>query len=310
MSRNTGYVEFDSIITADGEEYRLHDRFRKFVLSVTGEGHPPISYITQRGPGQHGSTVIDYRLEDRIIQYTIAVTARNRYDYWDNRELLLDILRPNRQTDDSLISPIKLRKYYSNGKKRQINVVVEAGPTFQPRNPSDHNEYYIQESVRFIAHDPIYYDPTEECEAFIFEFENHLVFPITFPIRFGIAAVSNTLDITYIGTWKTFPVIQITGPVNGPKITNSVTGKIIKLNYNIPGGRIVTINTQYGNKSIVDDLGTNLIGVIDNPIDLTTFEIVPAPRAPGGVNTLVAGGYGMSENTLIQVAFYNRYFGI
>lgn len=317
MHSNTGYTEFDSIITADGQEYRLHDKFRKFILSTSGEGHPSISYITQRGPNQHGSTIVDYRLDERLIQLVMVVTAKNRYDYWDNRAWLLDILRPNRDVTTESITLAKLRKYYSNGKKRQIDVVVEAGPIFQPRNPQDHNEYALQESIRFLAPDPIYYDPTQVCLQWTLVGSQQLVFPITFSdaglsnhgIVFGSQVLSESLDVVYEGTWETFPTISITGPINGVEIYNDTTGKRLKLNYNIPGGKVVTINTQYGNKTIQDDLGTNLIGVIDSPIDLTTFKISPGAGATR-TNTLRVVGSGANADTAVEIAYYTKYFGI
>lgn len=325
MHSNTGYTEFDSIITADGQEYRLHNKVKKIILSVTGEGHPPISYIKQRGPGQHGTTIVDYRLEERIIQWNLVMTAKNRYDYWENREWLLDILRLNRNTNPAVFAPLKLRKYYSNGKKRQIDVVVEAGPAFQARNASEHNEYMFQESLRFLAPDPVYYDPTQVCLQWTLVASEQLVFPITFDrpapsivpsnyiqprgILFGSQVLSESLDVSYTGTWETFPVIQITGPLNGVEIYNETISKRLKLNYNIPGGRVVTINTQYGNKTIQDDLGTNLIGVIDSPIDLTTFKIVPGNTNPY-TNTLRVIGSGANDDTAVQIAYYTRYYGI
>jgi hypothetical protein len=119
------------------------------------------------------------------------------------------------------------------------------------------------------------------------------------------------LTIPYIGTWLSYPKIIITGPLNDAVITHLETGEKLQLDYHIPVGRTVTIDLAYGEKTVKDDLGTNLIGVLTSDSDLATFHIAPDPEVTGGLNHISVVGTGESVGvTQVEVQFLNRYFGI
>lgn len=301
-------TEFDIYIAPDGEEFSLNDWYGTWLLSGDGFGMPPIDYKTTRGPFQHGETPIDFFLRPRVIQFQFRVQECTRARYYTLRNKTLNYLRPNRQLVNTFNAGV-LRKILADGRKRDINVLVDEGPTFPFSNDS-WDEWGSFNTLRFIAHDPTYFDPElEEISASASE-ATELVFPITFPITFGPTIINEDVVITYTGTWMSLPTIVITGPLGNPRVENLATGEFIELEYNVPAGKVVTIDLRYGVKTVTDDSGTNLVGTVTSDSDLVTFHIATDPEAAGGVNTIRFSGAGATEDTEIKLQYYTRYIGI
>lgn len=306
-------TEWTDYITPDGVTYDLSvpSRVGRWVISDSGWGTPPIDYITARGPLQHGETVKAFFLRPRTIQLLVRQTYCDRITYWAGRAGLLDHIRPNRQSAANGVTPGRLVKYLPNQSQRALDVFLTDGPRFEPRSTNQWDEWAFQEVLRFVAHDPLVYDAVQQGAVFLETLAAHLTFPITFPIEFGTGMFGVTLPITYPGTWESFPIIVITGPLNHPIITNQTTGHILDMTYNLTPGEVVTINLRYGRKTIVNNLGTNLIGTLTSASDLAEFSIVPDPLAAGGVNNIrVDGSAADTFVTSVVFYFYHRFFGI
>lgn len=290
------------------------DKGDRWLLSDSGSGMPPIDYITAQGPYQHGESVLTYRLKPRTIQVVHRVNSCSRNSFWTNRATLVNYLRPNRQ-GYGLIAPGTLRYILADGSQRDLKVFIDEGPVFAARSLDKWDEFGIQETIRFIAHDPIFYDPTLHTSTFTLTASNHLIFPFSFQgsdLVFATNVINNNISITYAGTWEAFPTITITGPIDGPIITNTTTGEKIQLNYVVAAGEVVTINLAFNNKTVLSSLtGQDLIGLISSDSNLATFSIVPEPTATGGVNTInVIGGGATVGQTAVVVSYYTRYIGI
>ena len=297
------------IAAADLDDvYSFHNNADRALMSFTGWGYPPVEFVTQRGPYQHGVTLLDYRLHPRVVQYTYRQTGGCRDTYWDNRSGLLNALRINRGAT-GCTERGRLRKIISDGTVRDLYVVVEKGPVFNGRG-SDWDEWSINETIRFIAHDPVVFNPAQQTGTWTLTESSELVFPITFPIFFGTSIINNTLNVTYAGTWLTYPIITIVGPLNGARIRNNSTDEVIELGYDIPAGQILTINLNYGVKTVVDQAGTSYIGIISADSDLATFHIAPDPEVAGGINELVAEGSNADANTAVVITWFDKYIGI
>lgn len=305
--------EFLTYISPDGVEYPLNTPHTpgRFVLNQTGWGTPPIDYITQRSPFQDGVTVRDFFLGPRVIQLLIRQNFCDRDGWWDGRGALLDSIRPNRQLTDTGVVRGTLRRCLPDGSLRDLRVFITEGPRFEPRRQAVWDEHSFQEVLRFIAHDPVVFDPNRIDANFpLTGVPSELVFPIDFPIEFGSGDISDTLTITYVGTWKSFPVIVITGPIDTPRIDNLTTGEKLELSADVSPGQIVTIDLSPEVKTVTDNLGANLIGSLTTDSDLQTFHIAPNPEAPLGVNQLTLTGSNPTGSTAVQVRYFTRYFGI
>lgn len=316
----------------DGAVYRLENGASAFILSDEGLGIPPIEYVTERGVYQHGETMRAYYLRPRIVQLIARRNFCNRLLYWAGRTQLINAVRPNRTV---LARPTVLRKYLPNGAIRDLDVYIEQGPAFAARQLDRWDEYSYSETLRLIAYDPTFYDPTvrtltvvspteggeggegEEGEELI----EQLQFPITFPILFQ--SFQETTDITYGessddvsgsggsdgegGNWLTHPTITIVGPITNVIIRNETTDEQIAISYVLDAGETITIDLRYGVKSVTKNDGTNLIGYVSSLSDLGTFHLTPAN---GGVNTISVYGSATSSATSVTFTWFNRYIGI
>lgn len=313
-------IEFDYYISPQPErrEFNLHDAKALFVISITGRGMPPTEYITERGPLQHGESLIDYRLRPRLITMITRRRFPCRQDYWDGRNDLLDALRPNRQ-QIGCVRAGTLRKVLPDGSMRDVDVMIESGPAFQPRNPERWDEIGFSEVLRFVAYDPTFYDPIQLAEQWtLTPTVGNLIFyeapgyldRLVFPIWFAGQIISNYLNITYIGTWPAFPTIVVTGPADNLIVRNVTTDERLFLDYFIQAGEVVTITLDYGNKTITNQLGENLLPYLSSDSDLATFHLEPAPGAAGGVNQMYVFANSVAVATAVELQWYTRYIGI
>lgn len=310
-------LEFTEYISPDGEIYRF-ETGTKFMMSITGTGMPPINYLNTQSYDQHGQSYYDYRLAPRTIQIVHRVNACSREEYWNNRYGLLNILRPNRQTS-SASAPGHLRTYFSDGSARQVDAYIDQGPVFAPRSLDSWDEWGIMETLRFVCPDPTFYDPVPHVQSFLStgnESSTHWQLPwtfdgvndLTFVSMFGGATISTS---AYAGNWLSYPRIVLSGPMDNVLITNTSTGKILSLVHSISAGQTITIELQYGQRSVVDSLGNNLLYYMSPESDLTTFCIQPDPTVAGGVNNITFFFSGATDGvTGAVVTYYDRYIGI
>lgn len=304
-------MELDELLDPLGNAFSLNNGRQRAILSESGGGLPPIEYLTTSGPLQDGETLRGFRLRPRAYILLVRWTGCSRDQYWQYRAKLIDKIRPNRQTIGTL-APFRLRKYLTiNGVqvRRDLYVMVAQGPEFVGRSPQQWDEWGFTETVRFIAHDPLWYDAATTTVATVPNTTDNLVFPITFPIVFGSGVISQSVNITYLGTWAAFPTLYIDGPVAGPSIRNVTTGEEITMNaYTVAAGERVTVDL--GAKTIRNNLGVNLIGYLSASSNLATFHLEPAPGAAGGVNQITLAGSGATGATLFTIAYQSRWLGI
>jgi len=306
-------IEFIKYFSPDGEEFNFDSHYR-FLMSEDGFGMPGINYLSQTGPYQHGETLYDYRIQARIIQLIFRQSHCDRESYWNGRSQLVDMLRPNRQLQDSF-GLGTLRKILPNFAKRDIDVLIQAGPLFSPSGSNVWDEFGITETVRFIAPDPSFYDPTPySLQGEVSIPSAQLVLPFTFDASTIVFVEESTFlggTITYPGTWLSYPSMTLTGPIENPAIRNLTTGEEIGLNYTVIAGELITINLDYGNKRVTSSINGNLTGYLTATSDLATFHIAPAPEAPGGVNNIAVSGLGMvGDQTDFDLTYYIRYIAI
>ncbi len=305
-------LEFDYYISPDDQTYKFINGTDQFVIAgVSGTGMPPITYRTQRGPFQHGVTPLGFILEPRTIQLLHRRNANNRDNYWAARADILNLLRPNRQSTNQLEIGV-LRKIRSPDRlTRDISVFIQSGPEFVAKRRGRWDEFSFTEIIQFIAHDPTFFDPVQNIQDLTLDIAGGAIeFALEFPFTFISSALSANDTITYVGTWRSYPTILLQGPMRNPIIRNLTTDEKIALTVDIAANRTVTITLEYGNKTIFDDLGTNLIGTLTTDSDLATFSLVPAPLAPLGVNSIANSASSLTAASKITLQWFTRFIGI
>lgn len=82
-----------------------------------------------------------------------------------------------------------------------------------------------------------------------------LVFPLVFPLDFGQAVSGGEFParLANAGSVDAWPVWRITGPVQGPTITNLDTGVQLKFDptWTVPAGQTIEIDTRPGVRTVV-----------------------------------------------------------
>lgn len=302
-------MEYNQYITPDGQTYNFDNQVDKFLINISGTGMPTINPITSQLPFRHGEIRVGYRLAPRLIRVMHhSLSGYTRANMYSDRANILDMVRPNRTSNES---PGKLRKIFDDGSMRDLDVYFTGSLTLD--ETEDHMEisrWYVRDVLEFTAYDPIFYNPTVTTKTMtIASTENNLVFPVTFGISFSGNIVESTDTITYTGTWETSPVIEITGPCNSPTVLNVNTGKKIVLNYNISATDKVTIDTNSYRPIVTNLAGTNLIGAISGDSNLIDFDIVPAPIAVNGVNTIKVWGGAQYIAASFAIKYKTRYIG-
>lgn len=276
------------------------------LLSEEGFGMPPIEYITQRGPFQHGESLRDYFLRPRILQLAIRRNMCSRDAYWTKRLELLDILRPNRVNSACAIQGT-LRRITSSGQTYDLDVVVTEGPGFAQSNDR-WDMWSYQEVIRFIANDPTFYNPVAKSVSFTLA-PNSIIFgnvqpPANTVFGWVFGYANSIVNVINYGSWITYPTIIVNGPMNSFSIVNNTTGKHIALAYDIPTGYYVQIGLTYGRKYVQLNTGVDLIGSVSG--DLATFRLEP------GNNEIEVRGVDYDPLLAPQVTMsYNeRFIGI
>lgn len=293
-----------SITTFDGDELVLINSDVK-LLAYGNLGASPTQFITRRGYKQNGSTEIDFLLQSRTISVELwHAPGCNRQDYWDIRKELHDFLRPNRN------GPLTFTIQTPNGNQRSIVVRADPGLVFPPQN--NNNNWNIQETFDFLALDPLFFNASQSILTLSSSAQTQLVFPITFPISFGTSDLLLTSgNITYNGTWKTYPIITLTGPYTRAAIRNTQTGVVLFMSIPILTGESRIIDLTPGSQSITDTNGNNKFSDLGAGSNLVDFAILPDPEVAGGVQAItvqfIGGTNGVSGATL---GYYERFFGL
>jgi hypothetical protein len=90
------FGDFYSLTTYDGQVLEFPNQAGHFI-EVGGFGMPPVNWITKQGYRQHGETEVGYILSRRQISLHLHYNpSYSRAQYWQNRALLIDFLRHNR----------------------------------------------------------------------------------------------------------------------------------------------------------------------------------------------------------------------
>ena len=210
-----------------------------------------------------------------------------------------------------------LWRYWRNRATRDLDVLLEQGPTFDERVGTYQYPEGYREALRFVAHDPVWRGTTQTETWAIDEALGDLVFD-GFGAWFGVTPgtgrwlfapnyVGETTNIIYWGTWPAKPKIIIEGPATNPTIENSTLGLRLELAYTVVLGETVTIDTRL--LTCTNNSAVNLLPYLTG--DLATFELSPEPQAPGRANAVTVNfSDGVGGQSAAHLTWKNGYIAI
>lgn len=306
----------NDIITAiiGTARYILNDD-RVWLEEDDGLGAPPNHEIPERGPLQHGDTRVDYRLDPRILQFVFGIEGDSQGQVETQRNRMLSVFRPRDPT-----VPINLLFEKANGEDRQIDCFYIDSMSFPSKDRKSFyssvawSGIYQRFGVTLKAPDPTFYDPVQKTLVFnAGEVVAGMLVPTPVPTRIGGNLINETTTLPYRGTWREYPVVRITGPVQDALIQNTTTGEKLQLKtgtFILPGD-YYEIDTRYGYKTVKDSLGNNKIADLTDDSNLATFHLEEYdPGVTTGDNVISVSGTRVSNATAITIYYYERYLGL
>jgi hypothetical protein len=268
-----------------------------YYLDFQGLGMAPLTRFAERGPAQHGDTDLGFRLDPRAVAFVFGVHGTSWGDLEQARALLLSRFPPGRQ--------VIWRWTQANGVVRQLDTVFNGGLT-PDASDRDTGTWFLRVAMTFKAPDPTFYDPSEVVNTFALP-ETGGAFTIPLPIPFGIggSSLDEAIAVSYGGTWPTFPVIRVLGPIESPAVFNDTTGEQLRLpGLAVPSGDWIEFDLRYGTKTVRDQAGANRLAALSDDSDLATWHLEP------GINALRVTGGNVTLATEVQVRYHRRYVGI
>lgn len=287
-----------------GAIYDISDKVEFLHISDVGFGMAPSQRFSVSGPNQDGVTDLGFRLLPRVIAIEVGAFGDSLDKHFNLRDQLLRLFVP--QED-----PLILRRTLPSGDFRQLECHYAGELNFSSKGIKG---WAMVDVVALKASDPIWWDPVLNTIFAELVGGGKLSFPIGFPIGFSSTSIFSNVAISYEGSWKEYPTIKLKGPLEGPTVTNTTIDQKIEIQFTIPSGVVVTIETTPGSKKVFDDRvpSNNLIGTVSTSSNLSTFHL--AASIDGALTrnndiVLTAGG-AVPSVSRITLEYFNRYIGI
>lgn len=295
-------------ILRGNDELLLTGRAPFDLLSVNGIGTATIRRMTGRAPNQDGDTDLGFRLDPRVVNLVLFANAASLAAADAYRSQLYDVLKP-------FTGAVNLRCVRDDGAIRQIDG-YPVGMIDAPVSDQDRIWAAQKIAVQLRAAEPIWYDPQIKYWAAVggaatgtsgFTVPMHVPWQQT-PNSY----IDVTVSLAYAGSWASYPIITFLGPLTSVSLENATTGQVLDLpNLALSAGEYVTIDLRYGHKTVVNQLGDNLIGQLSDDSDLADWHLAPAPEASGGINVLnLVVNADATDATGVQMSYYDRYIGL
>ncbi len=279
------------------ETYTLIDRWTALqtpivqphwrLKSVDGLGMPDLVHVAEQYVGQDGEVYLSSRLKKRFVNLEFQLVYDTEAELWDARYELLEIAK-------IFAAGFYLRVVAPNGDIRQLDLRFSDGLGMIRKE--GRNLIEQPAVLQCVAHDPLLYDPTPVSSAV-----------------YDQTDIGNDVDITNPGSWQTYPVITIHGPLDNVLVENRSTAETMELDfgaYSLTAADEVTINLAPGYKTVVSTLNGNIIAYLTTDSNLATWRLLAAPEVAGGVNTIRVSGTNEGANTAFVLDYYARYIGM
>ncbi len=228
---------------ARGESIELSTQSAYYVnvsKDVTGISDIRNTLYTTSSMGQHGETYISQSIDAREIDIKGSINARDKDRVLTLRRRAQKVLNP--ELDATLT-------YIYKDFVRVIDCKIDNAPIFTRKSVL--NDFTIQ----LLCPSPFWREETEEKQdiaSWIKSLEFALEIPADEGIEFGYREPNVIVDVYNEGDVTTGMRIEFraTGTVQSPILLNVDTSEYIQINETLLAGDTVTINTEYGKKSV------------------------------------------------------------
>lgn len=268
-----------------------------YFLSQQGCDGTDAAAILAKAPYQRGKTRLGANIEPRVITVKCCLVTDSAEEFEARRAELLHALNP--------LKPGRLTVIGKTFHRQFSNTQVTDAPVFDDKN------YNSPDGITYFSFSLMapgnFIEDAAEAQATLMEAEPSFSFILEFAdeIIFGNMSVGRVI-FNNDGDVETPLIIEIPGPVQTPMITNETTGEYIRVHTPILANEVMTINTAFGEKSVVirDDAGNarNAFHYID--IQSSFFQLV------AGENSLRFRAEEGNDTAEVTVRFRRLYLGI
>lgn len=274
-----------------------------YVMEHDGLGMPRPVRAARAGPYQHGQSLLSARLDARAVTMKLLVQGATESEMWGYLASLQAMLT---QID----AAIYLDATLPDGTLKRLEVMYNDG--LGGARKSDDLYFTTEQVVQLIADDPILYSPTVVALTFsLGGGAGTFAVPTPVPTAVGASTIDVSQAITYLGTWPSYPLIRLTGPITNAIVRNvSTSEKLDFTGTTIAGGDYYDIDCRYGHKTVLDAAGASKIDKLTTDSDLATFHIERHPAVANGINSLQITGSGINAATKIDLTYWVRYIGL
>ena len=281
-------------------QFLLQDYSGRAIMSAGGYGMSEVAYIEQKGPFQHGKTLLGYRLQPRKITLEFRENSKSREEYYRKRAELLALFRVNKQPvagelnlgvlrkilppDLSFESPDRRRK----GAVRDIDVLLESGMQYEFNSGDDWDYNSNVISFELIAPDPTFYDPQANIEEVVLSATTELAFPKT--IKGWAVSLSailiGDLSIPYVGYGTAdLSATRLTDTIDAIAVNEILiidNEKLVVTNVVVtnPNTGTLTVTRGYGGTAAAAHNSSSLIAVTKDITTVANFAITATTYEP------------------------------
>lgn len=289
-------------VISGGREYSLSDNQNYLLLGIDGLAAAPVTHIVERGPLQHGESSLGFRLRARTISLVLLVRGGDDGAWFRRRT---EIMRIFRISD----SPVQLR-ITGGGLVRQIDCYLSGAMEMTPEvglSPA-----WQRVGLSLYAPNPAWYDPEGNSIVFTLGGGDSTVIPLEVPVRIGASSISSAVQVWYTGTWDSYPIITLRGPISHPVITNQTTGDRLDFTGTIiQAGDYYVVDCRYGYKTVTRGSdGSNRVRDLSADSNLATFRLVAHPDVMDGLNSIRVSASGLTADSRISLQYNTFYVGV
>jgi hypothetical protein len=218
------------------------------IITLTGwDGAPPPRRVTINRPGRHGTLPGELRAGERIVEADIQI---------GHRPLSLDAFRAARTMLRAALA------WDENPVEEPLVVMLDGIATqvsarvvnFDIPTERQYDQGYQTASIQWAASDPRRYSTTlqQSSAGLPSASSSGLAFPLAFPLDFGPGQAGGAIILTNGGNTPAWPIFEVAGPITGPVITDTASGRAIRFaaGFEIVAGQTLRIDTDLGNVAI------------------------------------------------------------
>ena len=247
----------------------LGDGTDLFVSSLTGwDDLPGIDSGSVPRAQQHGAHVGRHLAQERIITVEFDISP-GTYDTWELREKVKAAtgISVNGTESSIVVQPYAGYPLMAYGRVTRRSLPM----------PRDFVRRTTGCAIQWTCSDPRRYGIAPlQLTVPAAQPGSGYVFPLTYPIDYGIPTTTGIAYIINDGDAPTPPIITLTGPVVRPRVINQTSGDVIEFDIGLVAGESLTIDVGAGTVKL--GASSRIATLTSISVPPTSFELAPGPN--------------------------------